>query len=94
MTQQMINAIMISPIDDVATTIKELNAGDCATFFKNGEITQVSIIGTIPQYHKLAIRDIKKAELLKKYGEVMGQATQDILRGSHVHDHNVDSPDK
>ena len=94
MTARTINAIMISSIDDVATVITELTEGDRAVFLKNGEITQVPVVGTIPQYHKLAVRDIKKTEALRKYGEIMGQATQDISRGSHVHDHNVASPDE
>ena len=55
-----INALLISPVDDVATVIVELAGGDRAVFLKNGEI--------------------------------MGQATRDIAQGSHVHDHNVDSP--
>lgn len=88
-----INAILISPLDDVATVIVELTGGDRAVFFKNGEITQVPVVGTIPKYHKLAVRDIKQAEPLRKYGEIMGQATRDIARGSHVHDHNVASPE-
>ncbi|MHC1759445.1 MAG: UxaA family hydrolase [Negativicutes bacterium] len=93
MTERTINAILISPVDDVVTVIVELTGGDRAVFFKNGEITQVPVVGTIPQYHKLAIRDIKKAETLRKYGEIMGQATRDIAQGSHVHDHNVASPE-
>lgn len=93
MAQRTINAILISPTDDVVTVITELTEGDRAVFFKQGEITQVSVLGTIPQYHKLAVRDIKKAETLRKYGEIMGRATQDISQGSHVHDHNVTSPD-
>ena len=88
-----INAILISPVDDVATVIVELTEGDRAIFFKNGEIMQVPAVGTIPQYHKLAIRDIQKTEPLRKYGEIMGQATRDIAQGSHVHDHNMASPE-
>lgn len=88
-----INAILISSIDDVATVITELTEGDRAIFIKNGEITQVSVVGTVPKYHKLAIRDIKRTEPLRKYGEIMGKATQDISQGSHVHEHNIASPD-
>lgn len=87
-----INALLISPVDDVVTVITELTGGDRAVFLKNGEITQVTVVETIPQYHKLAVRDIHKEEPIRKYGEIMGQATQDIVQGSHVHDHNVDSP--
>lgn len=94
MTQRTINAILISSTDDVVTVITGLTEGDRAVFLKNGEITQVPVAGTIPQYHKLAVRDIKKTETLRKYGEIMGRATQDISRGSHVHDHNVASPNE
>ena len=87
-----INALLISPVDDVVTVITELTGGDRAVFLKNGEITQVTVVETIPQYHKLAIRDIKKTEPIRKYGEIIGEATQDIPRGSHVHEQNLDSP--
>ena len=92
MTTGTINAILIHSRDDVATVIAELREGDRAIFFKNEEITQIPVVGTIPQYHKLAVRDIHKEEPIRKYGEIMGQATRDIAQGSHVHDHNVDSP--
>ena len=93
MTEKKINAILINPMDDVVTVITELTEGDRAVFFKNEEITQVPVVGTIPKYHKLAIRDIKKTEPLRKYGETIGKATQDISQGCHVHDHNMASPD-
>ena len=89
MTPGTINAILIHFRDDVATVIAELREGDRAVFFKNEGIIQVPVVGTIPQYHKLAIRDIKKAEPLRKYGETIGKATQDIPIGSHVHEHNL-----
>ena len=92
MTPGTINAILIHASDDVATVIAELQEGDRAIFFKNEEIVQVAVVGTIPQYHKLAIRDIKKTEPIRKYGEIIGEATQDIPRGSHVHEQNLDSP--
>ena len=92
MTEKKINAILINPMDDVVTVITELTEGDRAVFFKNEEIMQVLVVGTIPQYHKLAVRDIKKMEPLRKYGEIIGKATQDIPCGSHVHEHNLVSP--
>ncbi len=92
MMSETINAILIHSRDDVATVIAELMEGDQAVFFKNQEIMQIPVVGTIPQYHKLAVRDIKKTEPLRKYGEIIGKATQDIPRGSHVHEHNLVSP--
>ena len=37
------------------------------------------------------MRDIKKGELLNKYGEEIGIATKDIKKGEYVHVHNLDS---
>ena len=92
MTPGTINAILIHARDDVATVIVELREGERAAFYQNEEVMLVPVVGTIPQYHKLAVRDIKKAEPLRKYGEIIGEATQDIPRGSHVHEHNLASP--
>ena len=45
----------------------------------------------IPAGHKYALRSISKGEYVVKYGEVIGKATQDILKGEWVHTHNVQS---
>ena len=37
------------------------------------------------------MKKISKGENLIKYGEAIGQATQDIEEGQHVHVHNVES---
>lgn len=39
--------------------------------------------------HKYATKDIKKGDLILKYGEPIGSASEDISRGAHVHTHNV-----
>jgi altronate dehydratase small subunit len=43
----------------------------------------------IPFGHKVSLRDIEKGEKIIKYGEVIGEATEDIKAGSHVHVHNM-----
>jgi hypothetical protein len=35
------------------------------------------------------VRDIKAGESVRKYGEVIGHATQDISLGGHVHTQNI-----
>lgn len=44
---------------------------------------------TIPAGHKVAVRAVKRGEPVRKYGQVIGFATQDILPGDHVHTHNL-----
>jgi len=39
--------------------------------------------------HKFALEDIEKGEAVIKYGEPIGQSTEKIARGEHVHVHNV-----
>lgn len=34
--------------------------------------------------------DISKGEHVLRYGQINGKAIHDILKGSHVHDHNMD----
>lgn len=42
----------------------------------------------IPFGHKVAVRRMPAGTAVVKYGVVIGQATQDIAPGDHVHVHN------
>ena len=50
---------------------------------------RITAAESIPSGHKLATRFIKKGEAIRKYGQVIGEATADIAPGHHVHTHNV-----
>ena len=43
----------------------------------------------IPAGHKVALRPIAPGEPVRKYGQIIGFATQAIAPGAHVHVHNV-----
>lgn len=58
---------------------------------KKGNSETVTVIGDVPYGHKIAVRDIKKGELIVKYGEEIGAATKDILKGEYVHIHNLEA---
>lgn len=47
----------------------------------------------IPAGHKIALRDIAVGEAVKRYGQVIGFASQDIRQGDHVHTHNLSMGD-
>ncbi|MBQ8427300.1 MAG: altronate dehydratase [Clostridia bacterium] len=47
--------------------------------------------GNIPAGHKFALNDIKMGEPIIKYGQIIGRATTNILKGEWVHTHNVKS---
>ena len=87
-----VNAILINEADDVATAIVQLAAGEMARYWIRDKIIEILITENIPQYHKLAVRNIRKSEMVCKYGEIIGEALDDIRQGTHVHVHNIKSP--
>jgi altronate hydrolase len=69
----------------VAVALQPLAANE-AVSYGAGEVTPLS---DIPMGHKVALRDIKKGEPVIKYGFPIGEATEDIPKGGHVHSHNL-----
>lgn len=47
------------------------------------------VAGLIPPGHKIATRDIAAGEPVKRYNQIIGVARVPILRGQHVHVHNL-----
>jgi altronate dehydratase small subunit len=45
----------------------------------------------VPFAHKIAIQAIKKGDKVMKYGQVIGEASKDIVAGDHVHVQNIRS---
>lgn len=50
---------------------------------------EVATVDAIPFGHKVALKEIKQGEPITKYGQIIGQAVQDIRPGQHVHSHNL-----
>ncbi len=84
-------AILIDQKDSVAVAVAELAPGECCTVRVNGELRSIEIRERIPFGHKFALRGIAKGENVLKYGEVIGEATEDIEPGAWVHVHNLGS---
>jgi altronate hydrolase len=49
----------------------------------------VAVADRVGLGHKVALRPIRKGEAVRKYGQVIGFAREDIPAGAHVHVHNV-----
>lgn len=80
-------AVRITERDNVLTVLEPVCAGDVV-----GTGTEaVAALEAIPQYHKIASVEIRRGEVLYKYGQPMGYATADIRMGQWVHTHNADS---
>ena len=89
-----INAILIHADDNVITTTESLKAGSVARYQKGEEIVEIVTREEIPKFHKIAVVDIEETKPVYKYGQLIGEALKNILKGSHVHDHNIASPKK
>jgi altronate dehydratase len=73
--------------DDVAVALRDLEPG-VARLRGGGE---VSLAAAIPLGHKAARHAIARGTPIRKYGAVIGEATEDIAAGAHVHVHNLRS---
>lgn len=49
----------------------------------------VPLPGPVPRGHKIATRAIAPGEEVIRYGQIIGQATQAIPQGGHIHSHNL-----
>lgn len=86
----MARAFVLAAGDNVATLVDTVSKGAAVTLAgqRQGSVTTAA---DIAYGHKLATRAISKGEPIIKYGKVIGQATQDIGLGEHVHVHNVEA---
>ena len=74
--------IRLDPADNVVTATRTLEAGTA--------VDDVVTTAIIPRNHKLASREIKAGEAVRKYAQIIGYATEVIVAGGHVHTHNVE----
>ncbi|HBT40366.1 MAG: SAF domain protein [Thermotoga sp. 50_1627] len=77
--------------DDVGVAVVDLKKGETArgrTLEGNTEY-EIQVQQDIPLGHKIALRDIEQGEKVKEYGEIIGVATKKIMKGEHVHVHNI-----
>ena len=81
-------AIQITEADQVATAVVALEVGDVVVVsgVRKGHTVQAK--QPIPVGHKIALADIAPEEEIRKYGEVIGAATEPIQAGEWVHVHN------
>ena len=76
--------IRLGAADDVVIARRDIAAGTPIP----GE--RVSTRAPIPAGHKLAAHDIEAGAAVRRYGQVIGFATQAIHAGDHVHVHNLE----
>ncbi|MBM3501304.1 MAG: hypothetical protein FJX74_21845 [Armatimonadetes bacterium] len=84
-----IRALVIHPDDDVAVLVEAASAGDTVEAQCGASTVTLTARQAIPTGHKVALRDLAAGSPLRKYGEKIGLALQDIRAGEHVHLHNL-----
>ena len=81
--------IRMHSTDNVATALDFLKTGTEILDEETGQ--SLTLKSNIPFGHKFSMVNIQKGTPIRKYGEVIGEATKEIAAGEHVHVHNVDS---
>lgn len=83
-------AVIMAPEDNVATLVTVADPRQSVTVvtYEGGRLAVVARQG-MPLAHKLAVQTIEKGRAVVKYGEVIGEATERIEPGDHVHVHNM-----
>lgn len=81
---------MMAPEDNVATLVSPASAGHSVTVMRyDGSTVVVIARQNVPLAHKIAVEPIARGEAVLKYGEMIGEATEQIEPGAHIHVHNV-----
>lgn len=72
---------LANPLDSVAVALAPLARGEVAA--------GLELADAIPAGHKFALRPMAAGEAVIKLGQAIGVASEAILAGRHVHDHNL-----
>jgi len=87
MPKHINNFIIMNPDDNCATALEDILEGSQIKIRESSIIINQNIL----LGHKIALEDIRKGDLVKKYGQAIGIATVDIKIGDWIHTHNLTS---
>ena len=78
-------AIHLHPSDNVAIALVPLSAKRTLTIAN----TQITLNTAIHAGHKVALQSVAIGQAVRRYGQIIGFASQPISPGDHVHTHNL-----
>lgn len=86
-------ALYMAGGDDVATVIDAAAAGDEVAVLTpaGAAVDTVRANHDIPRFHKICVHGFAAGDMVHKYGQVIGRATEPAERGDYVHIHNIES---
>src|SRR3954447_11031526 len=79
------DAVYLSSDDNICVAARNLAAGESLSV--GGQ--EITLADSVRLGHKIAVRPIRKGEHVRKYGQIIGQATESIEPGQWVHSHNL-----
>jgi altronate hydrolase len=83
-------AVHLHPRDNVAIARTPLEVGSILLLEAEGRPpAQIPVRQFIPGGHKVALEPIAAGQLVRRYGQIIGVASQAISAGEHVHSHNL-----
>jgi altronate hydrolase len=77
--------LLLHPADNVIVAIDQIEAGTV--------VEGITATRRVPKGHKMAIATVVPGEPVKKFGQIIGFASQQIDPGQWVHEHNVEVRD-
>ena len=83
-------ALIMHPSDNVATAVEEIQAGEEVLVPSGKEHLMLTAAEAIPFGFKIALTDIPRSDVIRKYGETIGTAGTRISKGTLVHIHNLE----
>lgn len=83
------NALILKPLDNVATCIRDVKRGNQVLYLMDGRLCAITALEDIPCCHKIAIKDIPAGENVTKYAESIGIALITLPAGSWVSHVNI-----
>ena len=80
--------LVLTPGDDVAVARGDIAKGQ--ELFADG--LGVTALADIASGHKIALRGVAQGQPVRKYGQIIGQASAALRPGDYVHVHNLQMP--
>jgi altronate hydrolase len=87
------NVLLLHPDDDVAIAKADLPSGKKLLAHSPRSAAPFQTQQPIPSGHKVALHAVAASQPVRRYGQVIGFATQPIAAGEHVHTHNLAATD-
>ncbi|MGD1886986.1 MAG: UxaA family hydrolase [Cohaesibacteraceae bacterium] len=86
MLTDSLQALRLHDDDPLVIAAQDLQAGTHISVEGDGPL---ALVDAVPKAHKIATRAIHEGEPVRRYGQVIGFASEAIGPGAHIHSHNL-----